>query len=220
MSVRKLLGGVMVVMLAVGFALPALGAQLKASDRPAKSGPLSYDGTSYNGPDCRNDQAAFGGEIIARYKTCSFFYRFDPDSETNSRRDYGALWLQSQVNPDNGWCASKVTTKLELLDRSARVQRATKRHSSPASSKRVVARLRVDAGGKATEAGKLRNGFKLYPKEFSSTYRKGSDTLRLFWNGATRRTVAFAGGIAISWPRSEGPPAISVRIEPVMQNRC
>lgn len=217
---RKLLGGLTCMILVLGTALPAFGGQLEASNRPQKSGPLSYDGAGYGGPDCQSEKARFEGEVVARYQTCSFFYRFDSAFEGNAERDFGALWLQTEVDPEHGWCASEVTAKLELRGGSARVQEATERTASPSGSKKITAKLRVDAAGGATEPGKLRNDFKLYPGEFSSDFRGKNDRLRIRWDGATQRTVALAGGIALSWRVDEGPPPIAIDIDPVMQDRC
>lgn len=216
---KRWIGVTAVGALVMALALPSFA--FEASNKPVTRGPIVHDGSTYSGRDCGSDSASFGGEVVARYKTCSFFFRFNPANETNPDRDYGVLWLQSHVNPTNGWCASKVTTKLELsLGSGRRVDKATERTSRPSSPKTIRQRLKVTANGMTTTPGVVRKSFKVFRHVWSSDYLRAKDTLKLFWDGATRRTVGSAGGVAISWPAAGGPPPLTARIQPVMQQSC
>jgi hypothetical protein len=98
-------------------ALPsaAVAAQLKAKDPPKVDGPLS---TSPDLRRCtRRTERTESGRVIAHFKVCSRYYRFDPDKESDSNSNYGAFWIQVNADATNGWCARAVKVDLSYSGR-------------------------------------------------------------------------------------------------------
>jgi hypothetical protein len=153
------------------------------------------------------------GDLVARVRLCYRVFLFDPDSEDNENRDYGVIWLQSNVDAQPGWCTTAVRT-------SALVSEGGKGHDfSPSEKitangrKRVKRTLKVDAEGNAAQNARVTQSFVLFPKSVVPTLKKGVDhRFKLTWNGSTARNLAFATGLEISWPSAGGSPQIDPKL--------
>ncbi|MGH2734984.1 MAG: hypothetical protein ACRDKZ_05350 [Actinomycetota bacterium] len=195
--------------------------QMRPAGEPTTSGPISYDPETYEAESrCRRRKLTFEGETTGVYRYCTFFLRFDPESETDVERDYGAVWIQSRLNPRNGWCAERMKTVIGIGPE-AEVHDKAPRGTAITERKRKRARLVVDAEGAALEEAVVRNAFTLYPDRMR--VRKASEDerveLRIAWAGATRKSIAFAGGVEISWD-VEGLPSLWPGATPRLRRDC
>jgi hypothetical protein len=190
-----------VVLALVGLAPPAHARQIDARDRPSVSGPL----TRVIKQCTRERRRAPSGVVIAVAKNCVFFYSFNPARETNPRRDYGAIWLQTTLDAKRGWCAA--TTKSDI-----RVPRGSIPHARRPQAVRTGRRhwhrtvLVVDASDNALRNGRIARWFVLFPRVLRGNTLDGGRLFRSVWRGSTARTVASASGLEISWRQAAGPP--------------
>lgn len=190
-------------------------AQLNPGTQPAKRGPLKYS-DDYKGPDCRKGKfRSNGGQVTSSYKFCTFFYTYNPDKDNNPNRDYGAMWFATRVNPRNGWCADRVKSKLGVQTSGNgsvhnRAPRAKAFRSSDA--KTVRTKLVVDANGNGSKTATLQRKWTHFPDKTRITKfkRDGFTNLKLDWNGRTKRTVAFAGAVEMSWSGAQPPSVFPV----------
>jgi hypothetical protein len=201
--VRARIAVVVVIALAL-IAPPALGAQMTAGEKPVVKGPLDTDQSLHK---CKSEPERFQGVVIANFKLCSTYYLFDSTQETDSERDYGAVWVQGTVDPVNGWCARWVRMDLPIDE--GRAHTKAPRPGTvlkPRKAKRVKTRLEVDAQGHAVDEGVLKNSFRLYRRQLRTTFLEKSRTLRMRWTGNKSNKLAFAMGVETSWPRGGDVP--------------
>ena len=167
------------------------GAQLDATENPEKSGPLSRGGGG-----CTKEVArAPSGVRTAVLKSCGDVYVFNPAAET-ARRNFDVVWLQTEVNPENRFCAAYVKSKI-TLPRGYRIEQKTPTFRRISSPRGVLARIRVKARGTATERAVVKNRFRMYPRVLKPNIE--GRRLIVEWRGRTRRTVAFAIGVEASY---------------------
>lgn len=178
-------------------------AQLDATENPTKKGPLARDGGR-----CDRDRARAGGQLAAISKSCSDVYSFNPLMEDKANRDYGAVWLQAEVDTEPGWCARETTMKIKV-PRGVRIEDRTPSYKRVDDPERVRARIAVDADGTADEKGVLKNHFRLYPVRIKPDV--DGRVLTVHWRGNTPRTLGFALGVEVSWNAEEGFPNRSPR---------
>jgi hypothetical protein len=186
-------------------------AQLDARDAPNTSGPL----TAASGlRGCDGGKEMHQGEVVARVRLCYRVFLFDPDSEDSAGRDYGVIWLQSNVDAEPGWCTSAVRT-------SALVSEGGRAHDySPGAEitaqgrKRVKRTLKVDAQGNAEQNARVTQSFVMFPNKATPTLRRqdGGQRLKLRWRGFSGRNLGFATGLEMSWPASGGSPQIDPKL--------
>ena len=85
-----------VLALASILAFPELAsAQLDARDAPTHSGPLNAGQRG-----CDGGKEMHEGNLVAHVRLCYRVFLFDPDSEDSAGRDYGVIWLQSNVDAE------------------------------------------------------------------------------------------------------------------------
>ncbi len=168
--------------------------QLRATDEPKTSGPVSEAGSS-----CSGDRLEHEGETIARVESCIWVYRFDETMETDLTKTYGAVWVQNTVDPMNGWCATYIPTEITIPKGTYRHARAPRDAIKVARRKRVKTKLVVDAAGQALEPARISNGYTLFPRRLKTGSSDGGRTTRVTWSGKQSRTLAFAGGLEASW---------------------
>ena len=193
-------------------ALPAT-AQLDPRTRPKKRGPLAQDNSVYPGRPCKKGKFRDGGEVTSRYAFCTYFYSYDPARDNNAERDYGAIWLQTRVNPENRWCADRVKTRLgiDITGSGSVHNRAPGRKRIRTKRPRDIAtRLIVDANGRGSGKGVLRASWTIRRK--GVTIRRstsgGFRNVQVNWRGRTRKALAFVAGFEISWPQGGAPPDV------------
>jgi hypothetical protein len=201
-------------------ALPsaAVAAQLKAKDPPKVDGPLS---TSPELRRCtRRTERTESGRVIAHFKVCSRYYRFDPDKESDSTSNYGAFWIQVNADATNGWCARAV--KVDLSYSGGVRNKAPKPGTREKAEhrERFTTSLIVDADGRADRKASIKNSFDLLPGILRSSLRGNGKTFRLQWKGNSNAKLAFASGLELSWPEDGEAPSISPRVRSLFDRGC
>lgn len=196
-------------------AIPAT-AQMDARNEPRVSGPLRREVRR-----CQQRSQEFRGRVVARAESCVRLYAFRPGSERDQRRDYGVIWLQTELRTEPNWCATRALSDIRIPSvarphaRAPRVARATE-------ARRYVVRLRVDANGNARRAGSIAKGFTLFPRVYRGRMMSATRTYRATWEGNTGRTLAFASGVEISWREGDPPArlATGLRFRLLRSARC
>lgn len=196
---RSVIGLLLLVVLG-GTAGPAHARQLVARDAPEVSGPLRLASK-----DCARKTKTFEGDTVAVGKFCLRFYSFNPAREGNARRDFGVVWVQANVNPRAGWCATTVRSDVELPGRLRLHARAPHRSSTTRRDARTV-RLHVDAAGAARREGLIKQRYIAYPKSIRTRVSDRGRLFRLRWRGSSARNLGFASGIEVSWNAEKGLP--------------
>lgn len=196
----------------------AVAAQLDARDEPSVSGPLSV-----GKQDCERDAERRGSRVVLRVRLCYDLFLLDPAAEGDSQRDYGALWLQTNLDPAPGWCVTEARTSA-LVDPTAALTGSAPNTKQPGTRKRVASRLKVDAGGQATETAAITQRFNLYPRVLRAITSETANGRRFTarWRGSSGKELAFAAGIEVAWAQGEGSPPItpSLRYRLIEKERC
>jgi hypothetical protein len=174
--------------------------QLSAGNPPTVSGPLSSAGYQ-----CTDQKLKHEGKVIAKLESCIWVYRFDEAMETDLFKTYGAVWMQSTVDPVNGWCATKVPTEISIPQDAQRESFAPTGSTAIGDAKKVTTKLVVDASGAAMENGRVSNAYKLYRRSLKTTSLDGGRTTRFTWTGQESRKLAFVGGVQASWSTIDAP---------------
>ena len=220
----------MVFLVAGALALTPLsaGAQLSPRNKPTTAGPLTYDGTTYGGRDCKEGDFRRNGDsgrVTSRWTFCTFFYRYSTAQDNNSNRDFGAIWLNTRVDPTNDWCVRRVISQLGVqTSGTGRVRkRAPQARTLTAnSSRQIKTRLVVDAGGSGSTKGVLKKKWTLHKGRVKMRrFKQGGFTnLTLNYEGRTKKTTAFAAGFEMSWPEGQNPPSIFPELRALHQKPC
>ena len=193
----------LLALVAVFAALPASGAlaeQMNASDDPEVTGNLEL-----RSDDCRSQQEKDdAGEVIATGKTCLRVYGYSPAAETDTERNYGVVWLQSNVNSRAGWCAAIVLSDIDLP---AIVEVEAKRPRSMELERRKTydTIITTNAAGNGTEEASVKQTQILYPAVIRTSVMEDTNIFRLRWRGLRNEKLGFASGAEISWPVDEEP---------------
>ena len=187
---------------AVGLAVvpaPAEAAQLDARDNPKVSGPLSHAGGA-----CTTDREKSGGELAVVSRACGDVYGFNPEAEGNKRRNYDVVWLQTNVDPRNGWCVTEARSIIRV-PKGYRIEGWAPRKERADTKRRVRTRLVATAGGTAENNGVVKNSWVLVPKVADPTVTRRK--LILEWRGETGRKLGFALGVEVSFRANDRPAA-------------
>ena len=206
---RRVVIGLMVA-LAAGL-MPAGSAaplpQTDASDEPAVEGPLTLTDTK-----CDRKTRTSDGQTVAVIKRCLRFYSFDTTAESGVESDFGVVWLQSNVDSRNGWCTKRAASDV-LLPEGVQVHSFSPKGPTEIEQVRTfTTRLVADAGGYATDEGRVSQQWVAYPMKVRGLMRDEGRTFRVKWAGTTKAKLAFAGGVEISWPPETPPDGLSYRL--------
>ncbi|MFN2488579.1 MAG: hypothetical protein ABR529_02315 [Actinomycetota bacterium] len=186
---------------------PSLARQLVAADKPRVSGPLTQGSKR-----CEARKERVNGRVIAVARSCLRFYSFDPAFENNGRRDYGAIWLQVNIDSRRRWCAT--TVKADII-----VPNGTKLHAREPKSfnarrrHKVKTKLVVDARNNASREGVIQKRFLLLPRTLRGRTRDDGRVWRTVWHGSSKRLFASASGIETSWPSEQDLGDFTARAE-------
>jgi hypothetical protein len=200
----RLAGLLLPAALILAAASPALG-QLDARRRPRVSGPLELQVTR-----CKRRPVRVREGVAASARACIRFYRFT--AENDPARDYGAIWLQVNVNARRRWCVATILADIPLPD-GARMHARAPRSRRAARRRSVRTRLVVDAAGHARRrVGVIRRRYDLLAGRLRTRSLAG-DVWRARWRGSSRRLFAVATGVEISWAEArEAPGRVSSRL--------
>ena len=204
------------------------GAQMSPRNKPTKVGPLTFDGDTYVGPNCKDGKFRRNGttgEVTSNWTFCTYFYRYSPAEDNNSNRNFGAMWISTRVKPTNGWCASRVISQLGVQTSGTGnvINRAPQGDGMEANNSRSVqTRLVVDAGGSGSTNAVLKKDWTLRPGELKiRKFNQGGFTnLRLNYHGPTRASTAFAAAFEMSWPQNGNPPSIFPELRALHVKPC
>ena len=199
---RTRAAGIVSILILCSLVLPAApaSAQLDARESPRVRGPLAFVNKVC---DRRPERA--GGRIIATSRSCLRFYAFDPAKENSSRRNFGVVWMQTNVNARRRWCATQVRSVINF-PRRVRVLGTTPGDRTISSASLARARLRVDNA--TDKPGTIQNNFKLFPRRLSTGLANQATSFHAIWRGSTRRPLGFALGVELSWRVNAGPPRV------------
>ena len=173
-------------------------AQLDARARPHVRGPLAFVNKIC---DRRPERA--GGRLIATSRSCLRFYAFDPAKEKDSRRNFGVVWMQSNVNARRGWCATRAKSII-TFPRRVHVLETTPGGLSTSDARHTQARLRISHA--TDKPATIQNAFKLYPRRLRTGLDNEGTSFHAAWRGSTQRALGFALGVELSWQANDGPP--------------
>lgn len=191
--------------------------QMDAGDDPRVSGALELETDG-----CRRQREKFRGQVVAKGKTCLRIYTYDPDAETDDARNYGVVWLQSNLNSRRRWCGAKVLSDVELPgnitveSRAPRTLRLKRRRAYETV-------LTAQAGGHATTETEtsVEQDQVLYPEKIRTRVLRDKNVFRLKWVGLEKAKLGFASGAEISWPAGATLDGISFRLNySLKRGRC
>ena len=178
----------------------AASKQMNAADEPQVSGDLEL-----RSDDCRSqEEKDTTGEVIARGKTCLRVYSYSPASETDTERNYGVVWLQSNVNSRAGWCAASVESDIDLPN-IVTVESKAPKSMEVNRRKTFDTILTTNAAGNGTEEASIQQTQILYPRSVRTSVVTDTNVFRLKWRGLQNARLGFASGAEISWPVDEEP---------------
>lgn len=175
--------------------------QLDAFDRPRVFGPLKLDTRNCGHRRTRNAE----GDVVALAKSCLNFYLLDPAAETNERRDYGVIWVQTNVNARRNWCATSVRGVIDV-PRRARLHGHSPGTKRVSNRRRVLGRLVATAQDSARRVAKIRRRYLLYSDVLRGRPRDGRRSFQTRWTGSSTAKLAFVSAIEVSWRSRQGPP--------------
>src|SRR5918992_2749523 len=137
---------------------PASAAQqLDAFDRPRVFGPLTLDTRKCG----RRETTSVEGNIVASAKSCLHFYLLDESAEANPRRNYGIVWVQTNVNARRNWCTTSARSAIDV-PREARLHAHSPGRKRVSSRQQVLTRLVATAQDTALRVAKVRRYYLLY----------------------------------------------------------
>jgi hypothetical protein len=180
---------------------PAAARQLDAFDRPRVSGPLILDSRDCGRRRIRNE----AGTVVALAKSCIRFYFFDPSQESNAARNYGVIWLQTNLEALHRYCATSVLSDIEIPTRT-RVHVRKPDFKRAAKRRADLTRLVVDAQDGALQNATIRQPFVMHPRKILGRVRENRTVFRTAWFGSSGRKLAFVSGTELSWRDADGPP--------------
>jgi hypothetical protein len=208
---------ILVLLLTLGLlaaAVPASAAQLEASDGPRSRGPLRQDRKKC----IRDVRRTPGGQVIARFALCRWFFRFRADRETNPNRNFGAWWVQAAVDAENGWCTKVTRVDSNLPDGWKGV--APKLGADPRGPQTYTTRLKVDAQGATTNPGRLSQDFMIRQGRMTA-FRPAPGRYRLRWDGRpTPKKLSYAVGIEMSYPQGGDPREAKPSVQARFRKPC
>ena len=182
---------------------PAHADQTRASKNPEVSGPLTITDSA-----CGEKRLTHDGKPLAQVESCVFLYEFDELMETDVLQTYGVVWVQTTVDPLNGWCVTSADSELKLPSSVERHGRTPTKTMSTSKRKRVNVGLDATAAGNAVEYGYIGQSFDLYPKSLRAELANEGRTMRTSWKGSESSTLFSALGAEISWPALSAPGRI------------
>lgn len=180
----------------------ALWGQMKARNAAIEDGPINFQTRGCDSAKDRNKR----GRVIATARACTFIYTVPPGDDLSDQRNFGSLWIQSEVNARSNWCVEKVRMEIAIPD-GARLEGVTpSRRVTNSKRKLTRVNLRIGDTTQMETVGVLKHLLYLYPGEMFKIARDGGNRQILIWKGNTRKPQAFALGLSISWLESDGLP--------------
>ena len=182
--------------------------QMNATDDPRVTGDLELQTDG-----CRSQQENYRGQVVAKGKTCLRIYTYDSASEDDTSRNYGVVWLQSNLNSSRGWCGSEVLSDVDLPSNVRVESREPRTVNVNRNAKPYETSVTAGAGGQSTsETEAAVSQDQLLYKDSVTTKVQSGNVFRLKWTGLESDKLGFASGAEISWAEEDSPGAISFRL--------
>ena len=182
--------------------------QMNAADDPQVTGDLELQTDG-----CREQEEKYRGQVVARGKTCLRIYTYDQASEDDAARNYGVVWLQSNLNSSRDWCGSEVLSDVDLPNNVRVESRDPRTMDVNRNAKPFETSITVKAGGNVVGETESRiNQDQLLYKDKVTTKIQSGNVFRLKWTGLESDKLGFASGAEISWADDDSPGAISFRL--------
>jgi hypothetical protein len=208
---RNVMKAVLVAMVAGLLLVPTssgAATQMGANEDPRVTGDLELQTDG-----CRSQQEKYRGEVVAKGKTCLRIYTYDPTSEDDAERNYGVVWLQSNLNSSRGWCGSEVLSDVDLPNNVRVESREPRTMDVNRNAKPYETEVTADAGEQSTsEIEATVSQDQLLYKDKVTTKIQTGNVFRLKWKGLESAKLGFASGAEISWAEDDSPGAISFRL--------
>ena len=180
-------------------AAPALG-QPPATDEPNVNGPLHLAGMS-----CGHNKLKHEGKALAKVHSCVRLYEFDSVMETDVTRTFGVAWVQTNIDPLNGWCATKARAEVILPDTVSQHARVPIRQIDSNKRDRVKVKLTARADGFAIQNATIAQSIDVYPDSLDAKIADGGRIVRTEWKGEESDELAFVSAAEISWQVLDTP---------------
>jgi hypothetical protein len=178
------------------------GAQLVANQDPDTTSNLSRD-KARSSKKCEKEKTFTStGQPAVVSRACTYIYSFNPQTDKSKNRGYQVFWLQSSIHPRNDFCVTNVLSEIKIPDE-FRIEGKTPKFKSTDSRRKVMARLRVDAGGGRKNDEVIKQKFGLFPNSLKPNL--DGNRLSVEWNGGTTQDLGFAMGIAVSYREGDLP---------------
>lgn len=174
--------------------------QMDVTDRPAVSGPLELLKRN-----CQKKRELSHGQVAVVAKSCVRFYALDAAAEDDAARDYGVIWLHTNIDGRHGWCATEVRSDIDLPPRTLLHNHKPKTFRTP-ERRPFTSKMFVDADEHATTRASIMRRFVFFPRIMKARLVSRGHVFRILWKGSKDRKLAFASGVEISWRVSDGPP--------------
>lgn len=204
MKAANLLISICVISLLGG---PATAAQMDAADDPRVVGPFSGS----EEPACSAEAVKTeDGETVARVKLCARLFPLDTVAESNEDRDFGILWIQSNVNSMNDWCTTATSTSGLVRSAGTVHDYVPARRYGASRGHDVKMKLIADAQGMASEKAVVSQRLTLYPIKTRPLVDQEDNGTRVTarWTGSSSKKLASVLGVEVSWDSSSGSPAM------------
>jgi hypothetical protein len=213
-SMLKRITLLLLVLVLLAAPSPAFAAQLDASDGPRTRGPL----TKVSKRCIRDVKRSDGGQVIAKFALCRWFFRFRPSRETNPNRNFGAWWMQGVVDAQNGWCTKWTKANTNLPDGWKGV--APKLGTDRRGPQTYTSRLVIDAQGATATPGRLSQDF-IIRRGKMTAFRPRPSRYRVKWEGRpTPDKLAYAYGVEMSYPQGGSPGVANPSIQAHFRRPC
>lgn len=201
-----LLGVATILVMGVIGASPVSAKQMDAREAPTVTGPLEAGDMQ-----CRKANVTRNDEKLAAVRLCSTLYALDPATDGDEANDYGVLWVQSNVDAKNGWCASRVRTKALVKSGGTLYDVAPGKTAKTSKRQKVRVRLTLDAHENPESTSTLTQRYLLFPRRVKPLVEATKQGTRVTteWLGSAGRKLAFAMGLELSWPAGIGSPEMS-----------
>lgn len=195
---------VLAVLAAAGPA--AAGRQMRAADPPRVTGPYARVDDSCSKQPVRTEQ----GVRVAVSHVCLFLFEYDPLRELDLLSHHALVWVQATLESAPGWCTVRADAEIRVSPEARVYAHAPEGSSAPARARADRVELRSDADGHGLEEGAVAQELSLLAGRWSSELRSDAEgsALTTTFTGSQHATLAFATGVAFSYPML-APPMVS-----------
>jgi hypothetical protein len=164
---------------------------------PKTQGPLTLDTNRCSDDGVRSED----GTLLGKAVTCLYLYSFDPLSEIDVLRNYGAAWLQASFVPARGWCVTDLGAKVQMSEGDPEgISKTTP------DGKKAATKLAITAGGTALEDGEISQTSVRGPGDLETIAPADRPAVVSEWQGKSAKQISLVQGVAYSYEMLAGAP--------------